>query len=789
MERDLKNRLLSCIKEVAMSKHYKSEKYYIWSKETKCEPGFKGVPVFPTVNAKVLTKGNKKYVPSLKIMLAHHYIDKNKGKTVVIQEKQLQKYNINNPPRGWIISEKYDGIRAIWDGSKFVSRGSASGNPKVYSYVPEWFQAVMPPNIALDGEIFMGRGKFQKISGISNIEPGRSYSEEEINKIWSTVQYRIFDIMAIKNKSLLEVPLKERLVLIKDVIESRCECWDKLTLPSYVTKSHCPLVFTEHYVLKDEQDLYDKYSEITELGGEGVMIRHPNSPYEMKRSKFMLKMKLQEDDECKVTAYLKGTGKYGGTVKDSEGVKHDILGALQCEMIKNGVLTGKLFQIGTGLKDDQRKNYWNKDSPWYIPLGSIINYGYMELSNDGIPRHPTFRGVREDFPKPLTSSEAKEKKGGAEFKAQQEARFKINPETGRPLINDEIINAFIQMIDKVTTTREQNWVFKKRSYEKVINLIKKIQEPIKTVKAADRLLKEQGMKDPRKSLAKIEEILETGQLRAAVESSRDPKVQATKLLTQISGIGAVKANELYTKYNIRTVAELLGLFESNPKLFTKEQSATLRYIDDLYVDREKLVKRRIPRQLIDKVNKYLCKVVAKLSGDNVFVITGSYRRKAQESGDIDLLIKSCENNEKVLKELIKILKASNVLLQDGEKGSGVKKYRGLAKIPGFPVVSMDILYSSPKEYPFALLYFTGSKSFAEIFRAYVNSLGYSINEFGITYNEGAKKDRPISKADIERKLGKDTIDTEKDIFNFFGFDYIEPEDRTAEHFKMLLKRK
>ena len=59
------------------------------------------------------------------------------------------------PPIGWYMSKKYDGYRAMWDGSRFVSR---QGN--VYN-APEWFTRHLPKNVVLDGELYAGRENFQ----------------------------------------------------------------------------------------------------------------------------------------------------------------------------------------------------------------------------------------------------------------------------------------------------------------------------------------------------------------------------------------------------------------------------------------------------------------------------------------------------------------------------------------------------------------------------------------------------------------------------------------------------
>ena len=73
------------------------------------------------------------------------------AKELILKDKSLA---VN--PVGWWASEKFDGYRALWNGSEFISRSGKSYN------VPIWFSYFMPPDTALDGELWMGRCKFNE---------------------------------------------------------------------------------------------------------------------------------------------------------------------------------------------------------------------------------------------------------------------------------------------------------------------------------------------------------------------------------------------------------------------------------------------------------------------------------------------------------------------------------------------------------------------------------------------------------------------------------------------------
>lgn len=135
----------------------------------------------------------------------------------------------------------------------------------------------------------------------------------------------------------------------------------------------------EHTVCKNKAHVLEMLEDIIEKGGEGLMLREPGSPYINGRSKTLLKVKRFHDADAIVRAHERGSGK-----------NSNCTGALRCEMLDavTGKPTGKMFKIGTGLTDAQRR------SP--PKIGSIVIYRYQELSNSGTPRFPSFVGERAD---------------------------------------------------------------------------------------------------------------------------------------------------------------------------------------------------------------------------------------------------------------------------------------------------------------------------------------------------------------------------------------------------------
>jgi len=77
---------------------------------------------------------------------------------------------------------------------------------------------------------------------------------------------------------------------------------------------------------------------------------------------------------------------------------------------------------------------------------------------------------------------------------------------------------------------------------------------------------------------------------------------------------------------------------------------------------------------------------------------------------------------------------------------------------------IDIMFTKPTEYPFAVLYFTGSGEFNQMMRKLANQIGFTINEYNIEHLDTGKEVDHVFKE-------------EKDIFDFLDMGYVEPWQR------------
>lgn len=249
--------------------------------------------------------------------------------------------NVDAPhidPSQYLVSEKYDGVRALWDGRSLRFR---SGRPVP---APAWFLARLPDE-PLDGELWLGRRQFDVLSGIVR-------SETPDDAAWRRVQYMVFELPGAPGT------FAERAQGIEALV--RRHGWPQLQA-------------VPQRRIVDRAALQQLLDDTVRSGGEGLMLHRADAPFSTGRSDVLIKLKPQLDAEATVRAHRPGKGKYTG-----------LLGALDVE-----TTDGKRFLIGTGFTDAQRR-----EPP---AIGSTVTYRYRELTPAGLPRFASFLRVREGF--------------------------------------------------------------------------------------------------------------------------------------------------------------------------------------------------------------------------------------------------------------------------------------------------------------------------------------------------------------------------------------------------------
>ena len=239
--------------------------------------------------------------------------------------------------KGWWMSEKLDGVRGYWTGKVLVSR---SGIP---FKVPKWFTMNFPPT-PLDGEVWMGRQRFSELVSIVRTE--------STDVGWENVRFMIFDVPRADGG-------------FEDRIEY-ARRWFGQHPNQYIE-------VVDQEVCESKEALQKKLAEIESFGGEGVMLKRPNSPYTAGRTSDLLKVKSFSDTEAIVIGHVPGLGR-----------NTERLGALLVKLA-NGIE----FKIGSGFSDQEREN-----PP---PVGSTITFKHQGLHKSGVPRFTSFLRIREKF--------------------------------------------------------------------------------------------------------------------------------------------------------------------------------------------------------------------------------------------------------------------------------------------------------------------------------------------------------------------------------------------------------
>ena len=246
-------------------------------------------------------------------------------------------YRPGIPLADYWVSEKYDGVRGYWDGSRLFTRGGAA------VAAPPWFSAGWPA-LPMDGELWAGHGAFG--TALSTVRQQRP-----VDTAWRGMRFMVFDLPAQSGTFDARLPVLRQLLAQQDPAR---------------------LVAVAQSRANSHGALQGRLEQIVEAGGEGLMLHRGGAMYKGERNGDLLKFKPYLDADAKVVAWIPGKGKYDGQ-----------LGALMVETPH-----GLRFKLGTGFSDAQRRA---PPAP-----GTWVVYRFRDSNPSGIPRFATFLRLRDD---------------------------------------------------------------------------------------------------------------------------------------------------------------------------------------------------------------------------------------------------------------------------------------------------------------------------------------------------------------------------------------------------------
>lgn len=313
------------------------------------------------------------------------------------------------------------------------------------------------------------------------------------------------------------------------------------------------------------------------------------------------------------------------------------------------------------------------------------------------------------------------------------------------------ILAELETLRKLAPT-ESAGVFKARQYAAAIKTLTALPGPIRSLEDLPPATKGDGL--GAKIRDKIARIITDGGL--SIAPAARARADSLAAFQAIYGVGPKKAEELIAA-GYTSISELRTAAAANPKLLNRNQTTGLRYYEPLL--------ERIPRAEMDRhAALLLAAKPAALDGE----IVGSYRRGRPDSGDIDMLL-TCPAGAAAaataLTDFVSALRARGYIRE--VLAHGEHKCLAIAALPeatGIPR-RLDLLITPPEEFPFAVLYFTGSDGFNVAMRSHALDRGYTLNEHALTHLKSA---RPA--------LG---LRSEREIFKALGVQWREPHERTG----------
>jgi DNA polymerase (family 10) len=314
-----------------------------------------------------------------------------------------------------------------------------------------------------------------------------------------------------------------------------------------------------------------------------------------------------------------------------------------------------------------------------------------------------------------------------------------------PIQNHDIAEIFEQVADLLEI--ENANPFRVRAYRNAARTVDSLSQSLADLVARGEDLSE--LSGIGKDLAgKIKEIVDTGGLDLLRELETRIPPELTEMM-RIAGLGAKRVHLLHEKLGIKTSqdlkeAALTGKIKEIKGFGEKIEKQIIEGLGGITGE-----EKRFKLSTVEPVAQALVGYLKRAPGVKAAIVAGSYRRRKETVGDLDILV-TCDHSNAVMEAFVNYEDVNKVLAQ-GDTKSSVTLRSG---------IQVDLRVVPQESYGAALHYFTGSKAHNIAIRQLGVKKGLKINEYGVFKGE-------------ERVAGK----TEAEVFQMVDLPYIEPELR------------
>lgn len=295
-----------------------------------------------------------------------------------IKPMLANKFNFEKPPAGeFVVTEKLDGIRClivIEDGVIYLYTRQGKlieGCIEIERELNRMIKELGIDNLVFDGELLATGCDY------STVYKETTKRVKNKNDVKTGIEYKIFDLLSLEefiNKKC-DRTYEQRMRTLFDLFTS------------YQTNGHTTEFISPLRPLYTGSDL-DALVKLLDMyksyGAEGLMVNLLNAPYEFKRSKAILKVKVMQTADLRIVGFEEGQGRNLGK-----------LGALLVDF------KGNTVGVGSGFTDSEREYIWNNKEEY---LGKIAEIQYFEITKDktGVEslRFPVWKFLRLEKTEP-----------------------------------------------------------------------------------------------------------------------------------------------------------------------------------------------------------------------------------------------------------------------------------------------------------------------------------------------------------------------------------------------------